>query len=306
MRSVARLPDSGPWSLLRTVVLRTASPRRPRPYTGGHVAARGPVEDAALVDGHPARDAARAPGGARGARLRRPPRPRPADPRSPSTSRSSTWTGRAAATRTSRRSRPPTASSTAAASGSPATNGPTRAAASRRTRPLPVDRALRRVGRRRLRARARDQARAPELRGVAAPHPPRRQQPLQPRRRGLGRALMGRAHRLPRELHGADGAGARRSPRPGHRGARPAAPRARASSSTRNGSGTSCATPAAARATPSSAASRADRPLFAHGSPASSASGRARSRSHPDGRAVVDHESPVAAGAREHVRRRDP
>ena len=52
----------------------------PRPYTGAHVAARGPVEDAALVDGHPARDAAPAPGGARRARVRRPPRPRTADP----------------------------------------------------------------------------------------------------------------------------------------------------------------------------------------------------------------------------------
>ena len=57
-----------------------------------------------------------------------------ADPRVASTSRSSTWTGRAAATPTSRRSPPPTASSTAAASGSQATSGPTRAAGSRRTR----------------------------------------------------------------------------------------------------------------------------------------------------------------------------
>ena len=51
-----------------------------------------------------------------------------------STWTSSTWTGRAAATRTSRRSRPPTASSTAAGSGTRATSARTRTRSSRATR----------------------------------------------------------------------------------------------------------------------------------------------------------------------------
>ena len=55
--------------------------------------------------------------------------------------------------------------------------------------------------------------------------PPRRQQPLQPRRRGLGGALVARAHRQPRQLHAADGQRSRRPARPGHRGPPAAAPR---------------------------------------------------------------------------------
>ena len=69
--------------------------------------------------------------------------------------------------------------------------------ASRQGRPLHVERGAvpharrrGRVGRCRLRTRAGDQARASGLRRRAAPDPPRRQQPLQPRRRGLGRAVV--------------------------------------------------------------------------------------------------------------------
>ena len=111
---------------------------------------------------------------------------------SPSTSRSSTWTGRAAATRTSRRSPPPTASSTAAASGTRATSAPTRARASRAT-PTQCPTLQRYVDerRRRLRPRAHDQARAAGPRHRVPQLPPRRQQPVQPRDRGLGRAHRG-------------------------------------------------------------------------------------------------------------------
>ncbi len=55
--------------------------------------------------------------------------------------------------------------------------------------------------------------------------PPRRQQPLQPRGRGLGRPLVGRAHRSSRQLHAADGQRARRPARSGHRAACAAPPR---------------------------------------------------------------------------------
>src|SRR5205814_3242126 len=61
-----------------------------------------------------------------------------------------------------------------------------------------------------------------ELRDRLEPDPSRRQQPLQPSRPRLGRAIVDRAHRLPRQLHGAHGAGRRRPPRPSHREARPA------------------------------------------------------------------------------------
>ncbi len=98
------------------------------------------------------------------------------------------------------------------------------------------------IGRRQLRACAHDQARAPGLRHRQASDPPRRQQPLQPRHRRLGRAVVARAHRLPRQLHDPDGAGTRRpartrAPRSGSR-----CTAARASCSTPNGSGTSSAT----------------------------------------------------------------
>ena len=59
-------------------------------------------EAAALVHRHPARHTAHAPRRARRARLRHPARPGSRRSPSRSTSRSSTWTGRAAATRTSR------------------------------------------------------------------------------------------------------------------------------------------------------------------------------------------------------------
>ena len=75
-------------------------------------------------------------------------------------------------------------------------------------------------------------------------HPPRRQQPLQPRRRGLGGALLAGADRQPRQLHAADGQRARRPARPGHRGPRAAAPRRRDSWSTPSACGTSSCTPA--------------------------------------------------------------
>ena len=116
-------------------------------------------------------------------------------------------------------------------------------------RAVPEHRRRGRVGRRRLRARARDQARAAELRRRAAPDPPRRQQPLQPRGRRLGRAGVDRAHRQPRQLHGPHGAGPRRPPRSRRPRCASRCTAARASSSTRSGSGTSCATPAPSRAT---------------------------------------------------------
>ena len=158
---------------------------------------------------------------------------------------SSTWTGRAAATPTSR--------PIATADGELDCRGfwkegderPDKGGRFTSNAPLcPTLVAEVRIGRRRLRPRARDQARAAGLRRRAAPDPPRRQQPLQPRGRRLGRAGVDRAHRLPRQLHDPHGAGRTtaspiRAPRSVSR-----CTAARASSSTRSGSGTSCATPA--------------------------------------------------------------
>ena len=185
-------------------------------------------------------------------------RPRRSRSRRTSTSTSSTWTGRAAATRTSRRSPPPTASSTAAASGTRATSDPTRARASRATREqVPDDQAVRRERRRRLRPRAHDQARAAGSRHRVPQLPPRRQQPLQPADRRLGRAHVARAHRQSRQLHAVDGhAVPTACPIPPPRRASRCT-RARGSSSTRSGCGTSSCTTAPNRVTRSSRATRA-------------------------------------------------
>ena len=153
-------------------------------------------------------------------------RPGPAGARRRSSSASSTWTGRAAATPTSRRSPPPTASSSAGASGSRAKSAPDKGG--RWTSNAPhcptlvanVEEVGADFGRVRV-IKLEPQG----YEDVAAPDPPRRQQPLQPRRRRLGRAAVVRAHRQPRRVHDPHGAGRRRPPRPGHRGARRAAPR---------------------------------------------------------------------------------
>ena len=156
--------------------------------------------------------------------LRRAPRRRLRGARRRSTRRSSTWTGRAAATPTSPRSRRPTASSTAAASGTRARRtrtpcGPSNAdARARRAR-------VRRRRRRQLRSGARHQARTAVARGGDPVDPSRRQQPLQPRRRGLGRAVVAGADGQPRQLHAADGQRSRRAARPVDRGPAAAAPR---------------------------------------------------------------------------------
>ena len=103
--------------------------------------------------------------------------------------------------------------------------------------------------RRRLRPCARDQARAPGPRHRVPQLPPRRQQPVQPRGPGLGRAFVARADRQPRQLHAADG---HRRPtvsriRPPRCASRCTA--ARSSSSTRSGCGTSSCTTVTRRAT---------------------------------------------------------
>ena len=66
----------------------------------------------------------------------------------------------------------------------------------------------------------------PQTREQAIPlDPPRRQQPVQPRRRGLGGALVAGADRQPRQLHAADGQRSRRLARSRHRDPRAVAPR---------------------------------------------------------------------------------
>ena len=145
---------------------------------------------------------------------------------STSTSPSSTWTGRAAATPTSRRSPPPTASSTAAASGSRATSAPTRAARSRRTRRMCPD------ARREVESVGADFGRVRVIKLEPQDYDAafRRSTATTttastPTTDGWVVRVVARAHRLPRELHGPHGAGPRRPPRPDHRGPPPAAPR---------------------------------------------------------------------------------
>ena len=171
----------------------------------------------------PARHAAPAAAAARRARLRRPRRRRLRRPGERVRWRSSTWTGRAAATPTSPRSRRPTASSTAAGFWD---KGKTDKDAlwTSNAELVPTIRALRRRRGGQLRTGAGHQARAAGPRRGDPLDPPRRQQPLQPRRRGVGRALVAGADRQPRQLHAADGQRARRPARPGDRGARAAAP----------------------------------------------------------------------------------
>ena len=149
----------------------------------------------------------------------------PAGPRAGVPRRSSTWTGRAAATRTSRRSPPPTASSTAAASGSPVTSVPTRAGSGPPTR------------RSAPRWCARSRASAPTSGACARSSSSLR----------ATRTRCASIHRDDNNRFNPDGEGwvvrqwieltdfpdsfmilmeqgARRAPRPEHRGARPAAP----------------------------------------------------------------------------------
>lgn len=57
------------------------------------------------------------------------------------------------------------------------------------------------------------QARAAGSRHGAPLHPPRRQQSLQPRRRRMGRSLVGRTHRSARQLHAPHGQRRRRTSR---------------------------------------------------------------------------------------------
>ena len=116
------------------------------------------------------------------------------------------------------------------ASGSRATSAPTRAAASRRTR-----RSARRIvaevesvgadfGRVRV-IKLEPQAYDDALRQIHRDDNNR----FNPDDRRLGRALVARAHRQPRQLHGPHGAGRRRPARPDHRGARSRCTAARAS-----------------------------------------------------------------------------
>ena len=102
------------------------------------------------------------------------------------------------------------------------------------------------VDRRQLRAGAGDQARAAVARRGDPLDPPRRQQPLQPRRRGLGRAVVAGADRQPRQLHAADGQRPRRPARPGRPRCACRCTAAPASSSTPSACGTSSCIPATA------------------------------------------------------------
>ena len=102
------------------------------------------------------------------------------------------------------------------------------------------------VDRRQLRPGAGDQARAAVARRGDPLDPPRRQQPLQPRRRGLGRALVAGADRQPRQLHAADGQRPRRPARPRRPRSACRCTAVPASSSTPSACGTSSCTPATA------------------------------------------------------------
>src|SRR5262249_36142630 len=91
-------------------------------------------------------------------------------------------------------------------------------------REVPDDCGVREECWRRFRASAHDQARAAGPRHRVSQLPPRRQQPLQPRVRRLGRPHLGRAHRQPRQLHAVDGLPSRWPPRSRDRDALAAAP----------------------------------------------------------------------------------